>query len=449
MADTVSPHDLDAERHVLGSLMIDTEAVHRVTSILGEQTTVFFKTAHQLVYGAALRLTQRNDPIDLYTISDDLKRAGDLQRVGSVEYLYNMQESVPTAANIEYYAEIVREHATRRALIEAGTSIIERARSPELELDTVVDDSQRIVFDVHQRRARREFVGIVPVLHDSMDYIERLYEQKNQLLGLPTGIDDLDILLSGLNRSDLIVVAGRPSMGKSAFVHNIALNAAGNPDVTVALVTLEMGREQVMTRMLSTVARIDMQKVRTGHLTDNEWQRLSEATGVLEKLSMYINDSPGSTIGEIRSEARRLKMQRPNLGLLIIDYLQLVQGGSRGNQNREQEIAEYSRALKDLARELDVAIIALSQLNRAVESRDNKRPQLSDLRESGAIEQDADIVMFLYRDEYYRPDTTETPGLVEIKVAKHRNGPTGTVTAQFKQNHLLFTRADDVSTEYS
>ena len=405
LAEQATPHDLGAELNVLGSLLIDSEAIHRVVPIVGDQTKSFFKTANQLIYAAALRLMLRDDPIDLFTISEELKRADDLQRIGSVQYLYEMQESVPSAANVEYYARIVQEHATRRQLIDAGTEIFERARGIDVDLATVIEDAQRVVFSVHQRTARREFVDFPPVLNEAVEYIEKLYTRKEETLGISTGIPDLDRLLSGLNKSDLIVVAARPSMGKSAFVHNIALNVARDRDVSVALITLEMGREQVLVRLLATTARVDMQKLRTGRLSTDEWRRITQAAGELEDFSIFINDTPGITIMEIRAECRRLKMRHSNLGLIVVDYLQLVQGGAHANQNREQEIAEYSRSLKELARELDVPVIALSQLNRAVESRPDKRPQLADLRESGAIEQDADIVMFLYRDDYYNPDT--------------------------------------------
>ncbi|MBT3270123.1 replicative DNA helicase [Candidatus Poribacteria bacterium] len=449
MASDVSPHDLDAERHVLGAVLVDTEAIHRVLSILGEQTTVFFKAAHQLIYAAALRLTQRSDPIDLYTIANELKRSDDLSRVGGVAYLYEVHESVPTAANAEYYAETVRDKSTRRALVHAGTEIIGRAGRDDVELEEVVDQAQRILFEVNYREDRG-FVDIEQVLRETMEYIEQLYKRKDKLVGIPTGLPDLDQLLYGLNPADLMVVAARPSMGKSAFAHNIAANVACRSDEdrqAVAIFTLEMGREQILTRMLATLGRIDMSRIRQGTLNSDDWRRLSEAAGQLETAQIFINDTPGITLMEVRAESRRLKMRYPNLGLVIVDYLQMLQGGTRAHHSREQEISDYSRSLKELARELDVTVMALSQLNRAVESRNDRRPMLSDLRESGAIEQDADIVMFLYRDDYYN-ENSETAGQVEIIVRKHRNGALGTVVLDFQNQYLLFKSSDHMPADY-
>ncbi|MBT5713496.1 replicative DNA helicase, partial [Candidatus Poribacteria bacterium] len=310
MASDVSPHDLDAERHVLGAVLVDTEAIHRVLSILGEQTTVFFKAAHQLIYAAALRLTQRSDPIDLYTIANELKRSDDLSRVGGVAYLYEVHESVPTAANAEYYAETVRDKSTRRALVHAGTEIIGRAGRDDVELEEVVDQAQRILFEVNYREDRG-FVDIEQVLRETMEYIEQLYKRKDKLVGIPTGLPDLDQLLYGLNPADLMVVAARPSMGKSAFAHNIAANVACRSDEdrqAVAIFTLEMGREQILTRMLATLGRIDMSRIRQGTLNSDDWRRLSEAAGQLETAQIFINDTPGITLMEVRAESRRLKM---------------------------------------------------------------------------------------------------------------------------------------------
>ncbi|MDA1190647.1 MAG: replicative DNA helicase [Candidatus Poribacteria bacterium] len=442
MANEVSPHDIDAEKHVLGSMMIDPDAVHRVIPTLGDQTTIFFKAAHQLMYAAALRLVQRNDPIDIFTLTNELKRSGDIERVGSVPYLYEVQESVPTSANVEFYTHIVREKAIRRQLITAGTEIVSRAGRDEIELDEVIDQAQRIIFDVNRGDQRRGFVEIEQALTETMEHIEALFQRKDKLVGTPTGLPDLDQLLSGLNPSDLLIVAARPSMGKSAFVHNIAANIAIREGKPVALFTLEMGREQIVTRLLATEGRIDMQKIRSGNLNMDDWNRLSQAAGPISESPLYINDAPGISIMEIRSECRRLKLREPELSLVVIDYLQLMSGGSIRSQSREQEISEYSRSLKELARELSVPVIALSQLNRAVESRPDKRPQLSDLRESGAIEQDADIVMFLYRDDYYNPESSELPGQVEVIVRKHRNGPLGTVTLGFQQKYLKFEPLD-------
>ena len=449
MALDVSPHDLDAERYVLGALMVNTEAIHQVHPILGDQTTVFFKGAHQYMYGAALRLAQRSDPIDIYTLADELKRADDLSRAGGVDYLYAVQESVPSAANAEYYAEAVRDRATRRDLITAGTEIIARAGRADIELEEVIDQAQRILFEVNYRE-ERGFVDVETVLRETMEYVEELFKRKDKLVGIPTGLPDLDQLLYGLNPADLVIVAARPSVGKSAFAHNIAGNIAcrqGADQKGVAIFSLEMGREQILTRMLATIGKIDMSRVRQGTLNSDDWRRLSEAAGQLENAQLFINDTPGITLMEVRSECRRLKMRYPELGLVIVDYLQLLAGGSRSAHSREQEISEYSRSLKELARELDVCVMALSQLNRAVESRNDRRPMLSDLRESGAIEQDADIVMFLYRDDYY-DENSESAGQVEVIVRKHRNGALGTITLDFQGPYLLFKASDHMPADY-
>ncbi|MBM3213518.1 replicative DNA helicase [Candidatus Poribacteria bacterium] len=448
MATDAMPHDLDAERHVLGSLLLDPDAIHAVLPVLGELTTVFYKVAHQVIYDAILRLSRRSDPIDLYTVTNELKRSDDLERAGSVRYLYEVQESTPSAANVEFYATIVREKSVRRELVDAAAKIGSRAVRDDATVEEVVDQAQRLIFDVNHDPARRGFADMDQMLRETMDYIESLYQRKGTLLGVPTGLPEMDRLLSGLNPSDLIVLAARPSMGKSALAHNIAGHIAFRESKSVALFTLEMDREQILTRMLATEARIDMQRVRTGALNTDDWRRLSEAAGKMEHGKLFVNDAPGITLMEIRAESRRLKMRHPDLCVLIIDYMQLMQGGAKTAQSREQEISEYSRSLKELARELEVSVLALSQLNRAVESRPDKRPQLADLRESGAIEQDADIVMFLYRDEYYNPDASNA-GQAELIVRKHRNGPLGTITLAFHPQYLLFRSYEDVKTDYS
>ena len=442
MAD-VSPHDLDAERHVLGAFLVNQDAVHLAASILSEQTTVFFKASHQLIYAAALRLANKGDPIDLYTITDSLKRAGDLEKIGGVRALYDIQEGVPTAANIEYYAKVVREMATRRELIQAGEEIRSRAGGIDVELDETLDQAQRLLFDIY-RGETKGFIEIDQSLQEAMSRIERIFNNSSKLIGIPTGLPELDQIIYGLNRSDLIVVAARPGMGKSSFAHNLALNVSllqteEEEPPAVALFTTEMPADQIVMRMLATVGEIDMSRIRIGKLSGEELKRISEAAQEIEKAQIYINNTPGLTLMDIRSESRLLKIRRPNLGLVIVDYLQQLHSGSRQHQSREQEISEYSRSLKTLARELDVPVIALSQLNRNVENRPDKRPQLADLRESGAIEQDADIVLFLYRDDYYNPEDSDVPGEVEAIVRKHRNGPLGTATLAFDSASLRFS----------
>lgn len=447
MAAEVLPHDLEAERHVLGSILQDPEAIHRVISVLGERTTVFYKASHQIIYEAALRLARRGDPIDLYTITVELKRTDDLQRVGSLQYLYEIQESTPSAANVEFYAQVVREKAMRRALVEAGQKIALRSANEDVPLEETIDQAQRLIFEVSQDPSRRGFADMELLLRETMEYIEKLYQNRGKLIGVPTGLVELDRLLSGLNPSDLVVLAARPSMGKSALAHNICGHVAFRERKPVAIFTLEMGREQILIRMLATEARIDMQRVRTGALSPEDWRRLCEAAEKMENAPLFINDAPAISVMEIRAETRRLKMRHPDLALIVVDYLQLMQEGSRSYQSREQEISDYSRSLKELARELDVTVLALSQLNRAVENRPDKRPQLADLRESGAIEQDADIVMFLYRDEYYHPDSQST-GQAEIIVRKHRNGPLGTVSLAFHPQYLLFESYEEPKGEF-
>ena len=442
MAD-VSPHDLDAERHVLGAFLVNQDAVHLAASILSEQTTVFFKASHQLIYAAALRLANKGDPIDLYTITDSLKRAGDLEKIGGVRALYDIQEGVPTAANIEYYAKVVREMATRRELIQAGEEIRSRAGGIDVELDETLDQAQRLLFDIY-RGETKGFIEIDQSLQEAMSRIERIFNNSSKLIGIPTGLPELDQIIYGLNRSDLIVVAARPGMGKSSFAHNLALNVSllqteEEEPPAVALFTTEMPADQIVMRMLATVGEIDMSRIRIGKLSGEELKRISEAAQEIEKAQIYINNTPGLTLMDIRSESRLLKIRRPNLGLVIVDYLQQLHSGSRQHQSREQEISEYSRSLKTLARELDVPVIALSQLNRNVENRPDKRPQLADLRESGAIEQDADIVLFLYRDDYYNPEDSDVPGEVEAIVRKHRNGPLGTANLAFDSASLRFS----------
>jgi replicative DNA helicase len=443
MAPNDIPHDVDAEKNVLGAILRDPDAVHHAVSVLGDNSTVFHKGAHQLIYGAAVRLAGRSDPVDIYTVASELKRRDELSRAGTVAYLYEIEESVPNAANVEYYAQIVREKAVRRALIEAGTRIIQESARDDVALDDVLDQAQRAVFGVN-RSDRRGFADLGQVLGETMSYIEDLYKRKDALLGVPTGLPDLDRLLAGLSPADLIIVAARPAMGKSSFAHNVLSHVAFRERRPAALFTLEMGREQILMRLLATESRTDMHRVRTGSLSNDDWTRLGQAASRIEGAPLYLNDAPGLSIMEVRAESRRLKMRHPDLAVVVVDYLQLLHGGTRTAQTREQEISEYSRFLKELARDLDVCVMALSQLNRAVENRPDKRPQLADLRESGAIEQDADIVMFLYREDYYTPDAANASGVAELIVRKHRNGPLGTVMSMFHPKYLLFESLEDV-----
>ncbi|MHA2642934.1 MAG: replicative DNA helicase [bacterium JZ-2024 1] len=425
--------DVEAERHVLGSFLQDPEAIHRAIPILGERPGVFYKESHQAIYEAMLRLLRRGDPIDAYTTAAEMGRSGDRQR--SAQYLRELQESVPSAANVEFYARIVREKAVRRALIEVGNRVALCSTRDDVPLEELIDRAQRLILEASQDPSRRGFADLELSLRETMRQIDELRQGSGR--GVSTGFLELDRLLSGLVPSDLVVLAARPSMGKSALAHNICGHVAFRERRPVAIFTLEMDRRQVLTRMLAAEARVDMQRVRTGDLNADDWRRLCDVTAKMENAPLFIDDAPGVSAMEIRAETRRLKIRRPDLALVVVDYLQLIGEGSKSYQNREQEISDYSRSLKELARELDVTVLALSQLNRAVESRSDKRPQLADLRESGAIEQDADVVMFLYRDEYYYPDS-QSAGQAEVIVRKHRNGPLGTVSLAFHPQYLLF-----------
>ena len=441
MDSHAAPHDLDAERHVLGAVMIDTSAITKAIPVIGPRE-VFFKRAYQLVWNAAVACSKADIPCDLFSVSTQLKKTGDFDRVGGTAALYEIQESTPSAANVAYYAEEVKEAYTRRQLIAAGTNMIDLAGQRERSLEEVMDGAQRILFDVHDTE-RRATLAVNPALQATIAHIEELFRRKDKLLGIPSGFTDLDEILFGLNPSDLMIVAARPSVGKSALAHAIMATLACTDEENppgVLMFSLEMGTEQIMTRILSNVGRVHMARLRTGNIDQQDWRRLSAALGKLESGNVFINDQPGISLMEIRAEARRQKIETPSLGLVIVDYLQLMQGGSHKSGNREQEIAEYSRSLKELARELDVCVMALSQLNRGVENRPgDKRPLLNDLRESGAIEQDADIVLFLYSDELYDPDTADV-GVIELIVRKHRNGALGTVKVDFDSAYMRFSR---------
>lgn len=429
--------DIDAERNVLGAMMQDSEAVHKAIPILGESPSIFAKESHKAIYGAMLRVYRRGDPIDIYILTVELKRTNDLERAGSLSYLYEIQESAPSALNVEFYAEIVKDKALRRSLVEAGNRIAVRSSDDSVSVVELVDYVQRTILEIGNSASNRGFVDMDQALHETMEYIDHLRKNKGRFVGIPTGYLELDRLLSGMAPSELIILAARPSMGKSAFAHNICAHVAFMERKPVAVFSLEMNRMQIITRMLSMESRVDMQRIRTGEIDSNDWDNLCEVVKRLESAPLFINDTPGMSIMDIRSESRRLKMRHKDLALIVVDYLQLIRGGSEDYQNREQEISYYSRSLKDLARELDVAVLALSQLNRSVETRSDKRPQLSDLRESGAIEQDADVVMFLYRDEYYNPDSDQV-GKAEVIIKKQRNGPLGTVVLNFNPEFLSF-----------
>ena len=428
----VPPNSAEAEESVLGAVLMSAEAANIALEKL--HTEDFYRPAHQVVFQAVSDLFNANQPIDAVTVSDALRRASALDRVGGVGFLTGLIGAVPTASNVEYYAEIVEEHALRRRLLRVGGDIGTLASSMDQPIVEVLDRSEQAVFAVSERRVGDGLAPIDPLLGPAIEQAEELNRQGLEITGTPTGFRDLDRKLAGLHPTNLLIIAGRPGMGKTALALNIAENVAVN-DVPVAVFSLEMSREEIVTRMLCAQGRIDSQRLRSGRLTESDFTKLSNAASVLYKKPVFVDDSPGLTVTEIRAKARRMR-RRPGLGLVIVDYLQLMQGS--GGENRQQEIALISRSLKNLARELDVPIIAVSQLNRSLESREDKRPRLGDLRESGAIEQDADVVMFIYRHEYYHPEAQESKGIAEVNIAKHRQGAIGPIDMTFLPEFTLF-----------
>jgi replicative DNA helicase len=433
----VPPHSVDAEQAVLGGLMLDNRAWDQVADQVDEDD--FYRRDHRLIFRAIRQLAESSQPLDVVTLSDWLVGINELDNVGGLAYLGALARDTPSAANISAYARIVRERSILRQLIHVGTEIGDAAFSPDgRSMEELLDDAERRVFEIAERGSRggRGFQGIKDLLTKAVDRIDTLFEQDNPITGIATGFDDFDELTSGLQRSDLIIVAGRPSMGKTTFAMNLAENAAIKAGVPVAVFSMEMPGEQLAMRMMSSLGRIDQHRVRTGKLDDDDWPRLTSAVSILSETKLFIDDSPALTPTELRARSRRLKREHPDLGMIVIDYLQLMQvPGTR--ENRATEISEISRALKSLAKELHVPVIALSQLNRSLEQRPNKRPVMSDLRESGAIEQDADLIVFIYRDEVYKDDSPDK-GTAEIIVAKQRNGPIGTVRLTFLGQYTRF-----------
>ncbi|AVX21861.1 primary replicative DNA helicase [Carboxydocella sporoproducens DSM 16521] len=435
--DRVPPHNLDAEQSVLGSMLLDQEAVFKAMEIIRAED--FYRDAHRLIFEAICDLADRSEPVDIITVAEELRQRGQLDKVGGAAYIATLSGIVPTAANVEYYARIIREKSLLRALISAATRIAQLGYEGEAEAEEILMQAEKMIYDLSQRKASRTFATMHEILMETFDRIEYLYQNKGDVTGVPTGFIDLDRLTSGLQPSDLIIVAARPAMGKTSFCLNIAQHAAIKAGIPVAIFSLEMSREQLVQRMLCSEAMVDQHRLRTGQLTEQDWPRLVRAVGPMAQAPIFIDDTVGISVLEMRAKCRRLKAEH-GLGLVIIDYLQLMQG-SRRSESRQQEISEISRALKGLARELNVPVIALSQLSRAVEQTHDKRPNLSHLRESGAIEQDADIVSFIYREEYYNPDT-EKKGIAEIIIAKHRNGPVGSVELGFLNEFTKFVNLE-------
>ncbi|MFZ0493598.1 MAG: replicative DNA helicase [Acidimicrobiia bacterium] len=429
----VAPHNREAEESVLGAIMLSAEAANLVMDKL--EPDDFYVPAHQAIFEAIVDLYNANQPIDALTVSDALHRKGELDRIGGAGYLSDVMDAVPTASNIEYYAAIVEEHGLRRRLIQAGGVLGDLAVMTDEQISVVLDQAEQTVLRIAERRVGDGLVPMSPLLHGALETIEEMEARGSELTGLATGFRDLDKKLGGLQPANLVVVASRPSMGKSTLVSNIATNVAMTGG-TVAIFSLEMSREEIVQRLLCSTGRVDSMKLRTGQLGPQLWQKVVHAASKMYQIPVYIDDSPQLTVTDIRAKSRRLRRAH-GLQLIIIDYLQLMQGSAR--ENRQQEIAEISRSLKNLARELDVPILAVSQLNRSLESREDKRPRLGDLRESGAIEQDADIVMFIYRHEYYHPEAQDTKGLAEVIVAKHRSGSTGIVQMTFLPEFTLFS----------
>ncbi len=434
----IPPHDIDAEQAVIGSMLTDKDAV--VDSIEILKPDDFYRQDNKTIYEAILNLYNRAEPIDIITVKSELTTLGKLEAVGGLEYIAVLPDKVPTTANVNKYIKIVEEKSILRNLIKTSNELIDLGYAETEEIDTIIDQAEKKIFEIAQGKNQKGYSVLKDILVESFAEIEKLYNQKQPITGIPTGFADLDYKTAGLHNSDLILVAARPAMGKSAFALNIATNAALRAKVPVVIFNLEMSKSQLVNRMLCSEAMVDSNKIRTGKIEEDDWVKLATALGPLSEAPIYIDDTPGITVTEIRAKCRKLKLEK-NIGLVVIDYLQLIQGTSKRNSSREQEISEISRSLKILAKELDVPVIALSQLSRAAEQRADHRPMLSDLRESGAIEQDADIVMFLYRDDYYNPDS-EKKNIAEIIMAKHRSGSTGTVELLWLGNYTKFVNIE-------
>lgn len=431
--ERIPPHNVEAEQSLLGSMMISENAISVVAEIVRPED--FYKETHARVYNAILSLWNKGEPTDPITVSEELKTAGVLDDVGGKPYVHTLMSVVPTAANAKHYAEIVERNAVLRHLIQAATAIVGMGYESPDDIERVIDHAESLIFGVSQKRISEKFALIKDLLAESFEQIEKLYEKKAHVTGMPSGFTDLDNVTSGLHPSDLIIIAGRPSMGKTSFALGIAQHIGLVERVPVAIFSLEMSRQQLAQRLMCSEARVDAQSLRTGNLKEEDWPKLSNAVGRLAEAPIFIDDTPNITIMEVRAKARRL-MTKHKLGLIVVDYLQLMQGGLR-SENRQQEVSEISRSLKILGRELNVPVIAVSQLSRAVEQRNDKRPLLADLRESGSIEQDADLVMFIYRDEYYNLESEEK-GIAEIIISKHRNGPTGVIKLAFLEHYTKF-----------
>ena len=439
----IPPHDIEAEQAVLGSMLRDKDAVIAAMETLKPDS--FYREDDKAIYEAMQNLYSRAEPIDLITLKNELETMSKLEQVGGLEYLANLPEKAPTSANVQKYISIVDEKSMLRSLIKTANELVDLGYSQTEDVEDIMDHAEKKIFDIMQKKSQKGYSPIKDVLVESFTKLEELYNRKQHITGVPTGFTDLDYRTAGLHGSELILIAARPAMGKTAFALNLASNAAIRGKTGVAIFSLEMSKDQLVNRMLCSEAMVDSNKMRTGKLEEDDWAKLAQAIGPLSESNVFIDDTPGITVMEIRTKCRKLKLEK-NIGLVIIDYLQLITGNSKKGGSREQEISEISRSLKILAKELNVPVIALSQLSRAVEQRPDHRPMLSDLRESGAIEQDADIVMFLYRDDVYNKES-EKKDIAEVIIAKQRGGQTGTVDLLWMGNYTKFvnleTRYDD------
>lgn len=439
----IPPHSVEAESSVLGGLLLDNQAWDRVGDLLVERD--FYRYEHRVVYGAISTLVNASKPADVITVFEQLQSLGKAEEVGGLAYLNSLAQYVPSASNIRRYAEIVRERSILRKLVSASDEIATNAFNPQGKpVAKILDEAEQKIFNIGEEgsRMKQGFQGMDTLVVELLDRVQEMADNPMDITGVPTGFYDLDRMTSGFQAGDMVVLAARPSMGKTALAINIAEHVALNEGLPVAVFSMEMGASQLAVRIVGSIGRIDQTHLRTGKLTDEEWPRLTEAIEKLRNVSLHIDETPGLTSSELRANARRLARQCGKLGLIVVDYLQLMSGSSSDGENRATELGEISRGLKMLAKELQCPVIALSQLNRSVETRTDKRPMMSDLRESGAIEQDADVIMFIYRDDYYNKDSKE-PGVSEIIIGKQRNGPTGTVKLAFIK-HL--TRFESLAT---
>lgn len=436
----IPPQSIEAEASLLGAILIDSDAIVKIADIINSND--FYDPKHARIYEAITQLYEKHSPIDVLTLSDQLKSSGFIDYVGGASYLTELTNFVPTAAHAEQYANIIAQKAIRRRLIKVSQDTVQISYNEERELQELIEDAETRLFEVSQKHVKQDLSSIESVLGESFDRLDELHKDKGKLRGIPTGFRDLDNILAGLQRSDLFILAARPSMGKTAFSLGLAHSISLKAKEPVLIFSMEMSKEQLVDRMLATESGVDAWALRTGNLSDDDFEKIGHAMGSLSEAQIFIDDTPGITVSDLRTKARRESHTRP-LGLIIVDYLQLMSGGAKfgGESNRVQEISAISRGLKGIARELNVPIIALSQLSRSVESRTPQIPQLSDLRESGSIEQDADIVAFLYREDYYNPES-ERKNIMDILIKKHRNGPTGAVELYFNRDKQQFRSVD-------